>query len=178
MSLNLQRLFESKAYHDVYPHIRIRAPGWMANNTLTEFVGFKGSFRSTTIEGKITGMELNLGILDDFVKGRADANSKTARDKTWLWFTDDFLTRFSKDSAFLAICTRWHIDDVLGRLKKKWPEMRILTFPALAEKDEWWRKKGEPLCLPGRPRRRASRRLSQSQTAHRPPARCFGPPPI
>jgi predicted phage terminase large subunit-like protein len=60
-------------------------------------------------------------------------------------FTDDFLTRFSKDSALLAICTRWHKDDLIGRLKAKWPEMRMLEFPALAERDERWRKKGDPL---------------------------------
>src|ERR1700692_2476980 len=78
--------------------------------------GLSGCRRSTTINGPITGLELNLGILDDFVKGRAEAGSKVARDKTWHWLTDDFLTRFAWDSAFLCICTRWHIDDVLGRL--------------------------------------------------------------
>jgi predicted phage terminase large subunit-like protein len=144
-SLNLRRLFTSRRYHEIFPHITIDIPGWVANTTLTEFAHYRGSFRSTTINGSITGLELNLGILDDFVKGRAEANSKLSRDKTWHWFTDDFLSRFAKDSALLAICTRWHIDDVLGRLKKKWPEMIILEFPAIAEKDERFRKKGEAL---------------------------------
>jgi hypothetical protein len=145
MSLNLQRMLTSVRYREVFPELRIGLTGWTMNTGLIEHVRHSGSFRNTTIEGKITGMELNLGILDDFVKGRSEANSKTTRDSTWNWVTDDFMTRFAKDSAFLTICTRWHIDDVLGRLKKKWPEMRILTFPALAEKDERWRKKGEPL---------------------------------
>ena len=145
MSLNLQRLLLSRRYREIFPHIVIDAPDWVTNTTWTEFAYFHGSFRSTTINGPITGLELNFGLLDDFVKGRAEANSKLARDKTWHWLTDDFLTRFSKDSAFLAICTRWHIDDAIGRLKKKWPEMCILEFPALAEKDERWRKKGDPL---------------------------------
>jgi hypothetical protein len=91
-------------------------------------------------------------VLDDYVKGRAEANSKVARDKTWLWFADDFLTRFSKDSAFLGIATRWHIDDLFGRLQKKWPEMRMLNFPAFAEKDEGWRQKGDPLFPEHRPK--------------------------
>jgi hypothetical protein len=56
---------------------------------LIEFVDHKGSFRNTTVRGQITGMELNLGIIDDFVKGRAEAGSKNDRDKTWNWFTDD-----------------------------------------------------------------------------------------
>jgi hypothetical protein len=104
MSTSLQRLFRSRRYQDIFPHIDIDEPGWAANNNLTEFAYFRGSFRSTTINGPVTGLEMNLGILDDFVKGRAEANSKLIRDKTWSWFSDDFLTRFAKDSALLTIC--------------------------------------------------------------------------
>jgi hypothetical protein len=49
------------------------------------------------------------------VKGRQEAFSKTVRDRTWSWFIDDFRTRFNKDAGLLAIGTRWHVDDVLGR---------------------------------------------------------------
>jgi hypothetical protein len=55
MSLNLQRLFRSRRYHDIFPHIEIDEPGWVANTNLTEFAYFRGSFRSTTINGPITG---------------------------------------------------------------------------------------------------------------------------
>jgi phage terminase large subunit-like protein len=55
------------------------------------------------------------------------------------------MTRHSKDSAVLIIATRWHIDDMIGRMREKWPEMLVLNFPAIAEKDEGWRKQGEPL---------------------------------
>jgi predicted phage terminase large subunit-like protein len=144
-NLNLQRVFTSRRFQEVFPRFLIGAPGWTLNTNLIEYVGHQGSFRNTTTGGGVTGLELHLGIVDDFVKGRAEANSKLIRDRTWSWFSDDFLTRFSKDSALLIIATRWHIDDLLGRLKKKLPELRMLEFPALAEKDEWWRKKGEPL---------------------------------
>jgi hypothetical protein len=53
----------------------VGVPGWIANTSMTEFAKFGGSFRSTTINGPIPGLELNLGILDDFVKGRAEANA-------------------------------------------------------------------------------------------------------
>jgi hypothetical protein len=141
MSLGMQRLMVARRYRGVFPRIMIGMPGWIMNTNLTEFAKFDGSFRSTTINGPITGLELNLGVLDDYAKGRAEANSKIARDRVWSWFSDDFLTRFAKDSAFLAIATRWHVDDLFGRLQKKWPEMRILNFPALAEEDEGWRPK-------------------------------------
>jgi hypothetical protein len=147
----MQRMMVSRRYREIFPHMMVGVPGWIANNNMTEFARYQGSFRSTTINGPITGLGLNLGLLDDYVKGRAEANSKLLRDTTWEWFADDFLTRFSKDGAFLGIATRWHIDDLFGRLKKKGPEMRILNFPAFAEKEEGWRHKGDPLFPEHRP---------------------------
>jgi hypothetical protein len=61
----------------------IGVPNWIMNTSMTEFAKFKGSLRTTTINGPITGLELNLGILDDFVKGRAEANSTLAR-RGWI----------------------------------------------------------------------------------------------
>jgi phage terminase large subunit-like protein len=123
----------------------IEQKGWVCNTDLIESVGDVGSFRNTTIEGTINGMELHCGVLDDYAKGRAEANSKVTRDKTWDWFTDDFLARFAQNSAMLILCTRWHIDDVIGRYIKKVPKLREIKFSAIAEQDERFRKKGEPL---------------------------------
>ena len=78
-----------------------------------------------------------LGIIDDPFKGRGDANSNLIRDKIWSWFTDDFCTRLSKNAGFLIIMTRWHLDDLLGRLLRQSDrEVRVLRYPALAEEDE------------------------------------------
>ena len=144
-NLNLQRLFTSRRYHYIFPNFAIGGTGYQCNASLIEYAGGPGSFRNTTVNGPITGMEQHLGVLDDFVKGRAEANSKLQRDKTWNWFTDDFSSRFNKDSGLLVICTRWHVDDLLGRLILKFPEMRVLSFQAIAEKDEPFRRKGEAL---------------------------------
>jgi predicted phage terminase large subunit-like protein len=144
---NLQRLLTSQRYYHIFPNLTIGGigTGYQCNTSLIEYVGGSGSFRNTTVNGPITGMEQHLGVLDDFVKGRAEANSKLHRDRTWNWFTDDFNSRFNKDSALLVICTRWHVDDLLGRLGPKFPEMRVLSFQAIAEKDETFRRKGEAL---------------------------------
>jgi predicted phage terminase large subunit-like protein len=144
-NFNLKRLFQSERYRNIFPSFRIDKPGWQCNSNLIEYVGGPGSFRNTTVNGPITGMELNLGVLDDFVKGRAEASSKTRRDHTWHWFTDDFMSRFAADSALLIICTRWHVDDLLGRYIAKDPAIRQIIFPAIAEEDEKYRKKGEAL---------------------------------
>jgi len=112
---------------------------------LIEFAGYSGSFRNTTIEGQINGLQLHLGVIDDPVKNRAEADSQVIRDKTWKWFTDDFLSRFAKDSALLIVMTRWHLDDLLGRAIEHMPGVKVLRYPAIAECDEEYRRAGEPL---------------------------------
>jgi hypothetical protein len=90
-------------------------------------------------------------VIDDYVKDRNEANSKGARDKTWGWFTDVYMPRFSATSGLLILCTRWHIDDLLGRYLQRNPDVKVLRYPAIAETDEWWdapkyrRKTGEAL---------------------------------
>jgi hypothetical protein len=93
-------------------------------------VNHRGSFRNTTVEGQITGHGLDIGIIDDPIKGRAEAMSKAVRDKIWDWFTDDFVTRFSDSAGLLMIMTRWHVDDAVGRFIKRFPEAKILRYPA------------------------------------------------
>jgi predicted phage terminase large subunit-like protein len=55
------------------------------------------------------------------------------------------MSRFAADSALLIVCTRWHVDDLLGRYIAKDPTVRRVVFPAIAEEDEKYRKRGEAL---------------------------------
>ena len=140
----LQRIIQSERYKRIFP-LRIGGTGWQCNNELIEFVGRRGSFRNTTVEGQITGMELHLGVIDDPVKGSAEAHSRVIRDRTWNWFVDDFCTRFAANGALLVIMTRWHVDDLLGRFIERNPDVRVLRFPAICERDDNYRRAGEPL---------------------------------
>lgn len=150
-NLQLQRMLASSRFKEVFPDCRIaesgsKSPFATRNRGLVEFVGHYGYFRNTTVRGAITGESLDLGIVDDPIKSREEAGSKAVRDKTWDWFTDDFFTRFSRDAGFLSILTRWHIDDPIGRLKKANPNVRCLTYRALAESDDiLGRPIGDPL---------------------------------
>jgi len=111
-----------------------------------EFVDQDGMFRNTTVNGSITGEGFDLMIVDDPVKGRAEVSSPTIRDKTWAWFTDDLLTRQSERAALLFIGTRWHVDDPAGRVMERFGDrVRVLRFPAIAEHDEPFRRKGGAL---------------------------------
>src|SRR4051794_12485019 len=88
---------------------------WARNSNTLEYPNHRGSFCNTTVGGQITGKGLDLAILDDPIKGRAEASSKTVRDKLWNWITDDFFTRFSDSAGLIMIMTRWHVDDPVGR---------------------------------------------------------------
>ena len=96
--------------------------------------------------GSITGEALDIGVIDDPIKGRAEANSIVTRDKVWMWLTDDVFSRFSETAALLMIMTRWHVDDPAGRLIERFGDrVTIARYPAIAEHDEKYRKKGEAL---------------------------------
>lgn len=152
VNMYLQRLMDSRLYKKIFPATVINETNVVSlagraqrNSTLIEFIGRLGSFRNTTVEGQINGQGLDLGFVDDPIKGRNEAMSKNVRDKTWMWLTDDFFARFSEYAAMLMIMTRWHQDDTTGRWLHHFPQTRMLVYPALATADERYRKAGEPL---------------------------------
>lgn len=69
------------------------------------------------VGGSITGMGFDRGIIDDPVR-RADARSAYAREGVWEWFRSDFWTRRQPGAKVLLTLTRWHHDDLAGRLLK------------------------------------------------------------
>lgn len=149
-NLKLQRLYDSAIYQDIFPDTKISTKGAVGadairNRELLEYCDNLGYFRNTTVGGSITGEGLDLGVIDDPIKGRKEANSKTIRDGVWDWFTDDFFTRFSENAGLLCILTRWHIDDPIGRLIAQNPSIKVSSYPAIAINNESNRKEGEAL---------------------------------
>jgi len=151
-NLKLQRLYDSAIYQDIFPDTKINSSNtvtvsgqFLRNREILEYCEHDGYFRNTTVGGSITGEGLDLGVIDDPIKGRKEANSKTIRDGVWDWFTDDFFTRFSENAGLLCILTRWHIDDPIGRLITQNPSIKVLSYPAIAIKNEKHRKEGHAL---------------------------------
>lgn len=64
----------------------------------------------------ITGLPVDLMIVDDPHKDAAEAMSATERENVWEWWTDSLFTRLSRDAAVVVIQTRWHTEDLAGRL--------------------------------------------------------------
>ena len=104
----------------------------------------------------ITGRGGHLIVLDDPIKNRLEADSKTVREGLWTWFTQVLMTRLMTDtSSILIVQTRWHEDDLIGRLTDPYnpkydpreaAKWHILDLPALAgKKDPLKRQPGEAL---------------------------------
>jgi predicted phage terminase large subunit-like protein len=99
------------------------------------------------VGGALMGRGADLLILDDLVKTAEEANSETYRDKMWEWIQSTALTRLQPNAVVVGLMTRWHMDDVFGRLMEhqadKWT---VINLPSLAlDNDLLGRKPGEPL---------------------------------
>ena len=109
-----------------------------------------GEYFAAGVGGSVTGRRADLVVIDDPVRSREDADSETIRDKTDDWFRSDLLTRLKPGGRIVVIQTRWHEDDLSGRLleamKKGGDKWRVINLPALAGPDDpLGRKPGEAL---------------------------------
>lgn len=109
-----------------------------------------GEYFAAGVGGSITGRRADLVLIDDPVRSREDAASELIRDKTWDWYKSDLYTRLKPGARIVLIQTRWHEDDLAGRILAdmasggdRWD---VLSLPALAEHgDALGRDAGEPL---------------------------------
>lgn len=107
----------------------------------------QGQMLSAGIGGPITGEGADLLIIDDPIKNRQEANSPTYREMVWNEWKSTFLTRLSPKGSVILILTRWHEDDLAGRLLSEEPgKWTVLALPCLAEDDDpLGRAPGAPL---------------------------------
>lgn len=156
MNRDVQRIIDSEEYQGVFPETTLNGKSIatvsgqsLRNSEIFEIVGHAGAYRSAGVGAGITGMGADIGIIDDPVKDAKEANSQTIRDAVWDWYTTTFYTRLSPKSGILLGMTRWHEDDLAGRLLREMAndgdQWRIVSFPAIAEEDEEFRLEGEAL---------------------------------
>ena len=105
------------------------------------------SFKAVGVGGSLTGHGADLLILDDLHKDAAEANSPTMRNRVWDWLQSVAMTRLSPGASVILIGTRWHQDDVTGRLLAQGGNRWLtINLPSLAhDDDELRRQPGEPL---------------------------------
>ncbi len=110
--------------------------------------GHQGGMKSAGYGAGITGNPADLIIIDDPVKNRVEADSESNREAKWNDFEDSIKSRLSAGGKIILIMTRWHEDDLAGRLIKNYEEyVTVVNLPCEAEEDDLLgREVGEPLC--------------------------------
>ena len=83
-----------------------------------------GGYRAAGVGGGITGMGAHILLIDDPVKDQEEADSETIRQKVWDWFGTTAYTRLAPGGGILVIQTRWHDDDLSGRLQEQMGEVK------------------------------------------------------
>lgn len=108
----------------------------------------EGVMISAGYGGTLTGNRAELIVIDDPVKNRVEADSEKDREKKWADYVDSIESRLAAGGKLILIMTRWHEDDLAGRLMEHYPDRcEVINLPCEAEEnDVLGRKPGDPLC--------------------------------
>jgi predicted phage terminase large subunit-like protein len=133
--------------HEPLINVKLKKDTTAANRWETEQ---GGGMLSSGVGGQITGRGADFLIIDDPIKGSEEAYSEVMREKAWQWFKTVAYTRLEPEGSAIVIMTRWHEDDLVGRLVSQMnaggEPWRVVNLPALAEADDpLGRRPGEAL---------------------------------
>lgn len=141
-SQRAREVFRSEYFKTVFPESKFGVSEKLNN---WDVVG-GGGYKAVGVGGALTGSGAHALIIDDPVKNWEEAVSKTYREKILNWYQSTAYTRLAPGAGVLMIQTRWHESDLAGEALKMEDEgWKVLNFPAVAENDEKYRKKGEAL---------------------------------
>lgn len=137
---DIQRYIESEDYPDIFPDTKLNSKNvittqsWLKNSEEFEVVNKKGSYKAVGVMGGLSGRPADIAIIDDPVKDAKESESQTYRNNVWEWYVNVLETRLHNASKVILIMTRWHEDDLAGRLLKKEPnKWDVINFPAVKE---------------------------------------------
>ncbi|CAI3941945.1 Phage terminase large subunit [Commensalibacter communis] len=146
---DVRNIISSQLYSNIFTDVAL-APDSKAKDLWNTTKG--GVFLAAGVGGSMTGYGGHLAIIDDPVKDRQDAESETIRENIWDWYKSVLRTRIMPGGAIIIVQTRWHVDDLSGRLINEMEngtgeEWDIINLPAIATSDDdaLNRKIGEPL---------------------------------
>lgn len=143
-SRQVRGVIESPQFSRIFKNVSIS----QERRAMNEFeTCLKGGLLAAGVDGAVTGYGANLLIIDDPIKSRKEADSRTYRESVYRWFREVAETRLEPGASIILIMSRWHEDDLAGRLlKEEKDDWEVLSLKALAEKgDPLSRKEGEAL---------------------------------
>ena len=129
----------------------IRVSGKSSAANRWDIEGHEGGMVTAGVNGPITGKGADIGIIDDPVKNDQEAMGVTYQERTYEWYKSTFRTRLQRDGAIILIMTRWHENDLAGKLlaaqEEEGEKWEVVRLPAIAEEDDpLGREIGQPLC--------------------------------
>ena len=139
----VRNLLKDPLYQAIFPDCRLSDDSTAAHRFTTTH---GGAYFAVGRGGPITGRGANLLIIDDPLKDNEEASSETIRRSLHEWYRSVAYPRLMPGGRIVLIQTRWHEDDLAGRLLREQRERwELLSMPAIAESDDAFRKEGEPL---------------------------------
>ena len=122
---DVQRIIDTEEYAKVFPKTYLNGSNvvtitssYLRNSDVFECVGHKGGLRVVGRGGSLTSKTVDISILDDVYKDFAEGNSPVVREAAWRWYTSVVRTRLHNESQELIVFTRWHQDDLVGRIEQ------------------------------------------------------------
>ena len=151
---DVQKIIDAPEYHDIFPdtylngsNVVTMANTALKNSTVIEMVGHKGSLRVVGRGGSLTSKTVDIMIMDDIYKDYQEANSPIVREAAWKWYTTVVKTRLHNNSQELIVFTRWHEDDLIGRIERSEDVVNFTSWEDLKHLDnsKWLRINFEAL---------------------------------
>ena len=129
----VQRIIDSDVYRSIFPNTQLGSAKDDTQRTANEFevVDNIGSLKAVGVGGGLTGNPVDIGIIDDVFKDSEQAFSPVIREKIWEWYVDVFKSRLHNDSQQLIVYTRWHEDDLAGRILKIEKDWEVVVYEAI-----------------------------------------------
>lgn len=144
-SRTVRNLIKSKRYTEFFPGVRLSDD--TASATEWDIAEHEGGAIAAGVGGSIVGHGANCFLIDDPIKSRAEAESRTYRERLIDWYGDAYTRLQEPGAAVILMHTRWHEEDLAGYLLKEEPnDWEVLCLPAIAEEnDPLGRRVGEAL---------------------------------
>ena len=141
----VQGIMVGRPFKQLHPGVRLPAETkrsmagarYVRTKEYFEIVGHEGTYNAAGIGGTFTGTGMDLGIVDDPIKNAKEADSETVREAHWEWWLSTFLSRDEGNAAIVGSMTRWHEDDLVGRIlenaKESGEKWLVIRFEATRE---------------------------------------------
>ena len=116
LAYTFSRRVRNKLADPRWPFPTVRTAGDKAAVQAWDIDGHRGGYVAVGVGGSPTGHGADLVLIDDPIRSAADADSATIRESLWEWYTGTLRTRLEPGGSMILTATRWHSDDLTGRL--------------------------------------------------------------